>query len=103
MDIKVSLASHGITRALQPPRLGNVSLSDLHKYGALHIIRYCIDSDLNSEYPIDESLSNLWQALKARCGHQKEVTPIMQVTDGQIFDFSISSNPFSLQYACTRR
>ena len=77
MDVKVSLSSRGMAAALippeDPPQAGVAQLTKQHKYGALYLIRNHIHPDLKSEYLMEESPSNMWQALKTRYERQKAV------------------------------
>ena len=70
MDIKISLASHGIARAIQPLETplpdGAMPLTEQQNYDALFIIRHHIHPDLKSEYLHEESPSTLFLALKTR-------------------------------------
>jgi hypothetical protein len=77
MDIKISLASRGIARAMQPPETplpaGATPLTEQQNYAALFIIRHHIHPDLKSEYLQEESPSTLFLALKTRYEQQKAV------------------------------
>ena len=73
MDVKVSLASRGLSAALQPPIEGQVPITDLHKYNALYIIRNHIHIDLKLEYLMEEDPYTLWLALQTRYEQQKAV------------------------------
>ena len=77
MDIKISLASRGIARAIQPPETplpaGATPLTEQQNYAALFIIRHHIHPDLKSEYLQEESPSTLFLALKTRYEQQKAV------------------------------
>jgi hypothetical protein len=77
MDVKISLSSRGIAAALIPPEeplpQGVAQLTEPQKYGALYIIRNHIHPDLKSEYLMEESPSNMWQALKTRYEQQRAV------------------------------
>ncbi|KAM3189271.1 hypothetical protein ACQJBY_067907 [Aegilops geniculata] len=77
MDIKISLASRGIARAIQPPETplpdGAMLLTEQQNYAALFIIRHHIHPDLKSEYLQEESPSTLFLALKTRYEQQKAV------------------------------
>ena len=77
MYIKISLASRGIARAIQPPETplpaGATPLTEQQNYAALFIIRHHIHPDLKSEYLQEESPSTLFLALKTRYEQQKAV------------------------------
>ncbi|SPT17382.1 unnamed protein product [Triticum aestivum] len=77
MDIKISLASRGIARAIQPPETplpaGAAPLTEQQNYAALFIIRHHIHPNFKSEYLQEESPSTLFLALKTRYEQQKAV------------------------------
>jgi hypothetical protein len=50
MDVKISLALHGVYEAILPPEERTVPLLDPFKYNALYIIRNHLHVDLKSEY-----------------------------------------------------
>ena len=71
MDVKVSLASRGLYRAVLPPKEGVAPLDDQHVYTALYLIRSHIHPDLKAEYLLEENPRNLWNSLKQRYEQQK--------------------------------
>jgi len=77
MDIKISLASRGLVRAIQDPETalpeGATPLNEQQKYAALFIIRHHIHPDLKAEYLQEESPSTLFLSLKTRYEQQKAV------------------------------
>ncbi|XP_020172995.1 uncharacterized protein [Aegilops tauschii subsp. strangulata] len=77
MDVKISLASRGIARAIQDPEtplpVGTTPLTEQQNYATLYIIRHHIHPDLKSEYLEEESPSTLFLALKTRYEQQKAV------------------------------
>ena len=85
MDIKISLASRGIARAIQPPETplpdGATPLTEQQNYAALFIIRHHIHPDLKSEYLQEESPSTLFLALKKRYEQQKAVVLLEALHD----------------------
>jgi len=64
MDVKVSLVSRGLYRAVLPPEDGVAPLDDQHVYTTLYIIRSHIHHDLKAEYLLEENPRNLWTSLK---------------------------------------
>jgi hypothetical protein len=71
IDVKVSLSSRGLYRAVLPPEDGVAPLEDQHVYTALYIIRSHIHPDLKAEYLLEENPHNLWTSLKQRYEQQK--------------------------------
>jgi hypothetical protein len=71
MDVKVSLASRGLYRAVLPPEEGVAPLDDQHVYMALYLIRSHIHPDLKAKYLLEENPQNLWNSLKQRYEQQK--------------------------------
>jgi len=71
VDVKVSLASRGLYRAVLPPEEGVAPLEDQHVYTALYLIRSHIHPDLKAEYLLEENPRNLWNSLKQRYEQQK--------------------------------
>ncbi|XP_066384615.1 uncharacterized protein [Miscanthus floridulus] len=71
VDIKVSLASRGLYRAVSSPEEGVAPLDDQHVYTALYLIRSHIHPDLKAEYLLEENPRNLWNSLKQRYEQQK--------------------------------
>jgi hypothetical protein len=63
MDVKISLALHGVHEAILSPEERIVLLLEPFKYNALYIIRNHLHIDLKSEYVIEEP-SVLWAALQ---------------------------------------
>ena len=59
VDVKVSLASCGLYRAVFLPEEGVAPLDDQHVYIALYFIRSHIDSDLKVDYLLEENPQNL--------------------------------------------
>jgi hypothetical protein len=54
MDVKISLALHGVYEAISPPEERIVPLLDPFKYNVLYIIRKQLHIDLKSEYVMEE-------------------------------------------------
>jgi hypothetical protein len=54
MDVKISLALHGVYEAILPPEERTVTLLDPFKYNALYIIRNHLHVDLKSKYVMEE-------------------------------------------------
>jgi hypothetical protein len=54
MDVKISLALHGVYEAILPPEERIVPLLDPFKYNVLYIIRNHLHIDLKSEYVMEE-------------------------------------------------
>src|SRR4051812_12546312 len=85
MDIKISLASRGLVRAIQDPETalpeGATPLNEQQKYAALFIIRHHIHPDLKAEYLQEESPSTLFPALKTRYEQQKAVVLLEALHD----------------------
>jgi hypothetical protein len=73
MDVKISLALHGMYEAVVPPAETTVPLLEPFKYNALYIIRNHIHPDIKSEYVMEEEPSTLWAALPTRYEPQKAV------------------------------
>jgi hypothetical protein len=66
MNVKISLALHGMYEAIVPPIERTVQLLESYKYNVLYIIWNHIHLDLNSEYVMKEEPSTLWAALQTR-------------------------------------
>jgi hypothetical protein len=66
MDIKISLALHGVYETILPPEERTVPLLNSFKYNALYIIRNHLYIDLKSEYVMKEELNIFWATLQAR-------------------------------------
>jgi hypothetical protein len=66
LDVKISLAFHGIMTALTPHAERERAFLDTFKYQALYIIRNHLRPDLKSEYVMGEEPHSLWMALKDR-------------------------------------
>jgi hypothetical protein len=64
IDVKISLAFHGMYETIVPPTEKIVQLLESYKYNALYIIRNHNHPDLKSEYVIEEELSTLWTSLQ---------------------------------------
>jgi hypothetical protein len=73
MNVKISLALHGVYEDILPLEERIVPLLDPFKYNALYIIRNPIQVDLKSEYVMEEEPNVLWAALQARYEKQKAV------------------------------
>jgi hypothetical protein len=73
MDVKISLAIHGVYEAIHPPTERIVPLLEPFKYNALYIIRNHLHIDLKSEYVMEEEPNVLWAALQTRYEQQKVV------------------------------
>jgi hypothetical protein len=73
MDVKISLALHGMYEAVVPPTETTVPLLEPFKYNALYIIRNHIHPDIKSEYVMEEEPSTLWAPLQTRYELQKAV------------------------------
>ena len=71
VDVKVSLASRGLYRAMLPLEEGVAPLDDQHVYTALYLIRSHIHPDLKAKYLLEENPRNLWNSLKQRYEQQK--------------------------------
>ena len=71
VDVKVSLSSRGLYRAVAPPVEGAEPLDDQYVFSALYIIRSHIHPDLKAEYLLEENPRNLWTSLKKRYEQQK--------------------------------
>ena len=72
LDIKISLASHGLLVTIQEPQDGAVT-QEKQIYTALALLRFCIHKDLKAEYIMIENPHELWNALKERYEQQKEL------------------------------
>jgi hypothetical protein len=66
MNVKISLALHGMYEAILPPRERIVPLLDQLMYNALYIIRNYLHVNLKSEYMMEEEPNVLWAALQTR-------------------------------------
>jgi hypothetical protein len=64
LDIKISLAFHGILATLTPPVERDTTFLDTYKYQALYIIRNHFHPDLKLEFVMEEKRHSLWVALK---------------------------------------
>jgi hypothetical protein len=73
MDIKISLALHGVYETILPPQERIVPLLDPFRYNVLYIIRNHLHVDLKSEYVMKEEPNILWVALQIRYEQQKVV------------------------------
>jgi hypothetical protein len=73
MDIKISLALHGVYETILLPQERIVPLLDPFRYNALYIIRNHLHVDLKSEYVMEEEPNILWVALQIRYEQQKVV------------------------------
>jgi hypothetical protein len=73
MDVKISLALHGVYEAILPHEERTVALLDPFKYNTLYIIRNHLHVDLKSEYVMEEEPHVLWAALQTRYEQQKAV------------------------------
>jgi hypothetical protein len=73
MDVKISLALHGVYEAILPPKERIVPLLDPFKYNALYIIRNHLHVDLKSEYMMEEEPHVHWATLQTRYKQQKGV------------------------------
>ena len=71
VDVKVSLLSRRLYRAVAPPVEGAEPLDDQYVFSALYIIRSHIHPDLKAEYLLEENPRNLWTSLKKRYEQQK--------------------------------
>jgi len=74
VDVKVSLSSRGLYRAVAPPQEG-VAPFDQYVFSALYIIRSHIHPDLKAEYLLEENPQKLWTSLKKR--HEQQKTLIL--------------------------
>jgi hypothetical protein len=72
-DIKIVLASKGILNAISAPQLNEEPIDDKTKFTALLLLRQSIHPDLKREYLLEENPQTLWNALKERYEHQKEL------------------------------
>jgi hypothetical protein len=70
MDVKISLALHGVYEAILPPEERTLPLLDPFKYNALYIIRNHLHVDLKSEYVMEEEPNVHWTALQTRYEQQ---------------------------------
>jgi hypothetical protein len=59
IDVKISLALRGMYEVIVPPAEMTVQLLDSYKYNVLYIIRNHIQSNLKSEYVMEEEPSML--------------------------------------------
>jgi hypothetical protein len=66
MNIKISLALHGVYEAILSSEERTIPLLDPFKYNALYIIRNHLHIDLKSEYVMEEEPNVLWVALQTR-------------------------------------
>jgi gag-polypeptide of LTR copia-type len=73
LDVKISLASRGLTLALSPPGERPAAFLEMHKYNALYIIRHHLHPDLKAEYVMEEEPHTLWVALQGRYEQQKAI------------------------------
>jgi hypothetical protein len=73
MNVKISLALHGVYEAILPPEERTAPLLDPFKYNALYIIRNHLHIDLKSEYLMEEELNVLWAALQTCYEQQNSV------------------------------
>ena len=71
VDVKVSLSSRGLYRAVAPPQEGVAPLDDQYVFSTLYIIWSHIHPDLKAEYLLEENPRNLWTSLKKRYEQQK--------------------------------
>jgi hypothetical protein len=72
LDVKISLALHGILPALTPPAEREAVFLNTYKYQALFIIRNHLHPDLKSIYVMEEHHS-LWVAMKSHYEEQKAI------------------------------
>jgi hypothetical protein len=73
LDVKISMAFHGIMAALTPPAEREATFLDTYKYQALYIIWNHLHPDLRLEYVMEEEHHSLWVALKGRYEQQKAI------------------------------
>jgi hypothetical protein len=73
LDVKITLAFHGIMAALTPPVEREAAFLDTYKYQALYVIRNHLHIDLKPEYVMKEEPHSLWVALKGRYEQQKAI------------------------------
>jgi hypothetical protein len=66
LNVKISLAFHGIMATLTPPTERDAIFLDTYKYQALYIIWNHLYLDLKSEYVMEKMPHSLWVALKGR-------------------------------------
>jgi hypothetical protein len=73
LDVKISLAFHGIMAALTPPAEREAVILDTYKYQACYIIWNHLHPNLKSKYVMEVEPHSLWMALKGRYEHQKAI------------------------------
>ena len=71
-DIKISLASRGLSATILEPQDG-VVVQDKQIYTALALLCFYIHKDLKAEYIMTENPYELWKSLKERYEQQKEL------------------------------
>ena len=71
-NIKISLASRGLSATIQEPQDG-VVVQDKQIYTALALLCFYIHKDLKAEYIMTENPYELWKSLKERYEQQKEL------------------------------
>jgi hypothetical protein len=73
LDVKITLAFHGIMTALTPLAEREATFLDTYKYQALCIIWNHLHLDLKSEYVMEEEPHSLWVGLKGCYEQQKAI------------------------------
>jgi hypothetical protein len=73
LNVKISLAFHGILPALSPPAELKGSFLETYKFEALFIIRNHLHPNLKSEYVMEEEPHSLWAAHKGRYEQMKAI------------------------------
>jgi hypothetical protein len=105
LDVKISLAFHGIMVVLTPTER-NAAFLDTYKYQALYIIRNHIHPDLKSEYVMEEEPHSLRVALKGRYKQQKAILLLEanhECTQIHLYDFkSIDDYNHAIHKVCAK-
>ena len=90
VDVKVSLASHGLYRAVLPPEEGVAPLDDQHVYTGLYLIRSHIHPDLKAEYLLEENPQDLWNSLSNAMNNKRHLSCPWPTMSGHNFAYMIS-------------
>ena len=90
MDVKVSLPSRGLYRAVLPPEEGVAPLDDQHVCMALYLIRSHIHPDLKVEYLLEENHEIYETLLSNAMNNKRHLSYPRPTMSGRNFAYRIS-------------
>jgi hypothetical protein len=90
VDVKVSLASRGLYRAVLPPKEGVAPLDDQHVYTALYLVRSHIHPDLKAEYLLEKIHEIYGTLLGNAMNNKRHLSCLRPTMSGHNFTYRIS-------------